>query len=227
MAEIKPQIGILGLGSRSTLFYIAQLNQKYKALKGGYNTCPFILLNTNFNDINPFLPNHQTLKKNLLPYLKAVKKLNISRLLIPNITLHETTDLLAENLKPEISIIHPIISTIKSLKDNGKTNVILFGSLYSMKAAYISQYFLENNINVSLPKEDEMRFIDDLRQKVYSNKESQKEINLFNELTKSYTSHKTVVIACTELSIALDLKIDNVYDMVQLQLNEALRQLRE
>ena len=49
-------LGILGLGSRTTQFYIQELNRMFQAKKGGYSTCPFILLNTDFHKINTFLP---------------------------------------------------------------------------------------------------------------------------------------------------------------------------
>ena len=50
----KNTLSILGLGSRSTLFYLAELNTLYLQKKGGYSTCPFTLLNTNFDEINSY-----------------------------------------------------------------------------------------------------------------------------------------------------------------------------
>ncbi|HCY80239.1 MAG TPA: hypothetical protein DHV22_00810, partial [Xanthomarina gelatinilytica] len=93
------------LGHRSTLFYLDALNKAYHEEEQGYSTCPFILYNTDFNSINPYLPNQF---KKLLPtlknYLRNLEKLPISHLLVPNITLHEVMDKLDTNLK----IIHPL-----------------------------------------------------------------------------------------------------------------------
>lgn len=217
-------IGMLGLGSRSTVFYIEQLNTEFLALNGGYSTCPIKLLNANFDKINPFLPNNfKSLKKNLSPYLKELLKLNIDTLLIPNITLHETVDILLPNLDIKFSIIHPVENTIEKLMQKNQNEVLLIGSLYSMKARYIGAQLQENNIEVSLPIEKEIEFIDKLRQKVYLNKESQEDIDQFNELVKAYAINKPVVIACTELSIVLGDDIDNVYDMARIQIDEALK----
>ncbi len=224
LKEKELHIGVLGLGSRSTIFYIEELNRKYNDLNGGYSTCPFILLNTNFNEINPFLPdNLDELKINLLPYLNQIQILNINALLIPNITLHETTDLMDIQLKFNISVIHPIANTVKLLKEKKQNKVVLFGSLYSMRSSYITGHFLENDIKVILPKEKEMRFIDDLRQKVYENKESSDELIQYQQLVKSYSANKSVVIACTELSLILDVINENVYDMARIQINKALK----
>ncbi len=51
------KLGIIGLGSKSTTYYIEMLNQLYNKKHGEFNTCPFTMININFNEINPFLPN--------------------------------------------------------------------------------------------------------------------------------------------------------------------------
>jgi len=220
--ENTPHIGILGLGSKSTVFYIEELNRRYNALKGGYSTFPFKLLNTNFNNINPFLPNQfEVLKNNLTPYIKETEKLNIEALLIPNITLHETLDM----LKLKIPIIHPVKNSIELLKEKECKDVVIVGSLYSMNSSYISSQLLNENIKVSLPSADDMKFIDGLRQKIYLNHESPEEVNQYNNLIKFYASTKTVLIACTELSLIFDSRSANVYDMARIQMDKALKKV--
>ena len=89
----KTQLAILGLGSRSTLYYLEQLNKVYNTKNGGYSTCPFFLLNTDFDTINPLLPNTSVqLDAILQSYLYQIEALDVAELLIPNITLHETID---------------------------------------------------------------------------------------------------------------------------------------
>ena len=167
------RLGILGLGSRSTIFYMEQLNKNHHAVHGGYSTYPFLLFNCDFNDINPFLPNlFKELRANLLPYFKELKKLPITTLIIPNITLHQTLDLMDMESNFQYSVIHPIESTLNELKKNKVKEVVLFGSLYSMQSSYIANQFKENGITVTLPSENEMKFLDDFRQLIYDNKES-------------------------------------------------------
>ncbi len=48
------KLGIIGLGSKSTTYYIELLNLFYNKKHGGFNTCPFTMVNINFNEINPF-----------------------------------------------------------------------------------------------------------------------------------------------------------------------------
>lgn len=216
-------LGLLGLGSRSTQFYVEQLNQKYQRVNGGYSTCPFLLLNTDFNEINPFLPNNfKELETNLIPYFKELKRIKVSSLLIPNITLHETVDLLEVESNFNTSVIHPINSTINEIKKNNQNNIVLFGSLHSMQSPYITNQFEENGIKVSLPTENEMKFIDYFRQHIYKNKETPNDLIRYQQLIQLYTTDKTLVIACTELSLILDEITVNVYDMARIQISKAL-----
>ena len=67
------KLGIIGLGSKSTTYYIELLNLFYNKKHGGFNTCPFTMVNINFNEINPFLPNDFiNINGNILPYLHYI-----------------------------------------------------------------------------------------------------------------------------------------------------------
>ncbi|MDG2431828.1 hypothetical protein, partial [Flavobacterium sp.] len=99
----KESVGLLGLGSRSTLYYIEQLNRLYNKKMGGYSTFPFMMINTNFDTINSLLPNPSNeLDAVLTEYVTRLEKLEITAILIPNITLHETID----RLKIRKKILH-------------------------------------------------------------------------------------------------------------------------
>ena len=222
MKKHNSHIGVLGLGSRATMFYIDQLNKKYHAVYGGYSTCPFVLLNADFNDLNPFLPNlFDELKTNLLPYFMALCKMEIGSLILPNITLHETVDLMEVESNFQYSVIHPIESTLTKLKKDEVKEVVLFGSLYSMQGSYIKKKFKERGISIVLPTEDEMNFTDDFRKCIYENKETSSDLIRFKQLVQSYAMSKSVVIACTELSLVLEVMKPKVYDMARIQIANA------
>ena len=89
----KTTLGILGLGSRTTAYYITELNRLYNLYKGGYSSCPFLLWNTNFDTINSLLPNpSKELDSATQQCINEIEKLDIDFILVPNITLHETID---------------------------------------------------------------------------------------------------------------------------------------
>lgn len=210
-------IGILGLGSQSTLFYIKELNGYYNNKNDGHSTCPFKLLNTNFDKINNLLPKpSKQLDSVVKGYIDELIELDINAILIPNITLHETID----RLKIEATIIHPIHSVISEIQTYKHKKVILFGSTYTMESNYIKSAFTENNIEVLLPSENDMQFVDGIRKQVYQNTATKELLDNFNLIVKKYAQNSVVVIACTELSIALENGNLKIFDMTRIQIKQ-------
>ena len=214
-------IGILGLGARSTEFYIHKLNQIYHTCKGDYHTFPYLLYSIDFNDINPYLPNNF---EELIPRLKSIfvnlRKLPLNYLMVPNITLHETLD----KLQTGIFLIHPIKLCIENLKAANKTSIMIFGSQYTMSSNYLRDAFEKENIAViSAPEHDQLE-IDDFRKLVYSYKENEADVINFQKLIHRHALNATVIIACTELSIFSDLTSNNsnILDLADVQIRKAL-----
>jgi aspartate racemase len=216
----KIKLGMLGLGSRSTLFYIKELNRHYNQKIGGYSTCPFLLLNTNFDTINSLLPNtSQELDILVQAPLNKLEQMDIKHMLIPNITLHETID----RLVIEKNIIHPIYLTVSKIKQNKWSKIVLFGSLYTMKSDYIPSIFNANGIEIELPTQEDLLFIDKVRKRIYTNRETDEFIAKYHLLIKKYTEKNPVVLACTELSIFNPTNNNNLLDMAQVQIVEAVK----
>lgn len=221
MSKPKQHIGLLGLGARSTEFYIHQLNKKYHEIKGDYHTFPFILYNIDFEDINPHLPNNfEKLLPCLKKHFKELKKLSIKRLLIPNITLHEAL----QKFDHGIELIHPIDLSISHLKVHNIDRIVLFGSQFTMTDTYVRSKLEKENIEiVSLEKEYVLN-IDHIRKLVYSYEENKIAVESFKRILTLYSANSTVLLACTELSLIYNefAPNTNVVDMVQLQIEKAL-----
>jgi aspartate racemase len=218
-------LGVLGLGSRSTLFYIEQLNAGHNKIYGGAGPCPLQLLNSNFDEINRYLPDQWLyLEPVLTKYLHALSDLSVAQIIIPNITLHECYDRLHND--PAISalnIIHPVSSTIRQLQNANCQKVVLFGSLYSMQSPALHKQFSDCKIDIIRPQANDMLAIDNLRQLIYAHKETLQDVEQFNTLLTHYRAQAPVVIACTELSIALRNTSADIYDMARIQINQALQ----
>lgn len=216
----KIKFGVLGLGSRSTLFFIKELNRHYNQKTGGYSTCPFLLLNTNFDTINSLLPHTSQELDNLIQKrLNELEQMDIIHMLIPNITLHETID----RLVIKKSVIHPIHLAVSKIKQHNWHKIVLFGSLYTMKSDYISSIFNTNGIEIELPTQKDMLLIDEVRKQIYANKETDELITKFHLLIKKYTEKNPVVLACTELSIFNPINNNDLLDMAQEQIVEAVK----
>tara|TARA_R110002051_G_scaffold27712_1_gene66388 strand:+ start:122 stop:793 length:672 start_codon:yes stop_codon:yes gene_type:complete len=219
---IKTKLAILGLGSRTTSFYLKNLNKIYNKEKGGYSTCPFLLLNADFNTINSLLPTvSEDLDKAVSQYTNQINSLHIDSLLVPNITLHETID----RLHISQNVLHPVLLSIKKIKENKWKKVVLFGSLFSMKSDYIKNQFKANNIEVILPNEEDMIFIDEVRKQVYNEVETDNLIKKYHSIIYKYTEENPVILSCTELSILKPKEHKMLLDMAQIQMEEAIHQV--
>lgn len=216
------KLGILGLGSFSTLFYIMELNALYNKKHGGFSTCPFTMLNIDFDAINNMLPNTSKHLNNLVfNALNKLEQLNVDVIIVPNITLHETLDQLNISTK----LIHPITQTIANLKVDNQTHVTVFGSMYTMQSNYISSALKSHHISVLQPTLEDRQQIDNLRVAIYNGIETTEQQATFSRLISKYTQKGAVVLACTELSVAYNNQNNSVYDMARIQINTAINEL--
>ncbi|MFC6268843.1 aspartate/glutamate racemase family protein [Frigoriflavimonas asaccharolytica] len=211
--------GILGLGNASTIFYIDEINSQYNKMNGGFSTCPFLLYQTNFDEINPYLPNQfDILIPKIENYFSEIKSLGIQKLLIPNITLHETID----KISSDVEIIHAVDFTIKKLKKYEIDEIVIFGTIFTMNSLYLKKKFGEVGIAFNLPSKEHQISIDDFRKKVYEKRETPEEVSQFQNLCYLYSQHSHVILACTELSIHAE-KSPHILDMAQIQIEEFLK----
>lgn len=217
--EVK--LGVFGLGSFSTMYYLEQLNAKYHAKFGGYSTCPFLLINANFNEINPHLPDKfAEVEKAVLPYLQQCSELKISHLLVPNITLHQTLDLIFAKHHFDFSLIHPLVLAVETLQKNQIKEVAILGTNYTMNGAYIQNFLAEMGISRSLAAKPFHTEIDALRTAVYQGNLEKSHIH---QDLKIVAENTTLLVACTELSVYFAKHpLPNLVDMAGLQLDFAV-----
>lgn len=213
------KLGILGLGSYSTLFYIKELNALHNIKQGGFSTFPFKMLNANFDEINNLLPYASNQLDGIVKsYLEELIELGVSSILVPNITLHETID----RLNLEIEIIHPIDLTLTEIQKSQHKKAMIFGTKFTMESSYIQSIFEEHNIEILMPSEKEILFIDNVRKQVYQELQTDEMVKEFNKIVAKYSKENAVVIACTELSVALSKQGKNVFDMARIQIESAV-----
>ncbi|WHF50763.1 hypothetical protein QGN23_09990 [Chryseobacterium gotjawalense] len=211
--------GILGLGSASTEYYLNQIHRKYRECNSKFSTCPLLLYQIDFQEINPFLPNNfKVLIPKLKIILREISDLGITKLLIPNITLHETLD----QIKSPFEICHPVQLTLDYLTQNRISKIFLFGTLYTVNSEYLAKKFSEKGIVILKPTSEDQIWMDDFRKEVYQNTASSAQQSFFKNLIKKYSAQNPVVIACTELSIFALKNEKACIDMAELQIEKWL-----
>lgn len=221
---MKYQLGILGLGNRSTSYYLNSLNTLYNKQHGGYSTCPYLLLNTNFDTINPFLP-HQFEKTIpvLTSYIEQLLELGAQKILILNITLHETLDKI-EKFDPDL-FIHPFHLLQNELKQKKERPVVILGTKYTMNNPYFNSFIEIEKIEVNQLSSNDSMLVEIFRTAIYNSSETIELTNKFENLVSKLEEKHTIIVACTELSAYLNTsnkQLKNSIDLAVLQLKEAV-----
>lgn len=215
-----PQKGILGLGKESTSYYLDQIQTQYHLKNEEFSTCPYLLYQIDFQEINPFLPDQfSILIPNLELYFDQIMKLGITKLLVPNITLHQTLD----QMKFDFEICHPVSLTAKYLQEQSFSKATLFGTHYTMNSTYLKEKFADSHVELLVPSAEDQKWIDEFRKHVYLKDESVKDIADFQNLIQKYSVDYPVIIGCTELSIHSVKDNPNCIDMADLQIEDFLK----
>jgi aspartate racemase len=215
-------LGILGLGSHSTLHYIKQLNLEYNIKHGGYSTMPFKMLNVDFNLINPYLPNNF---EQLIPIvsssLQELNKLGVTKIIVPNITLHEAIDKSFISSEIKEKIVHPLKVLTNPKLYAPFENVCILGTQYTMSNSYIIEKL---KLPVKVLSADDIANIDNIRKELYKGiSDTTQYITYFNQLI--IKNDKTLfIIACTELSLVAHYlnSRNNILDLVDEQIKSCV-----
>lgn len=216
------KLAMLGLGGRSTLFYLRRINELYEKISGRNAICPLLLKKTDFSKIDVLLPDQffrlEDIMRTQLDSLKVAE-----RVIVPNITLHHTISRLAQRSGNYQSVIDPVKSVIARLSKDNCDHIMLIGSQHTMNSDHFRDYFKQYGITVIVPKVENQQMLDRFRRDVSSFAESKSDIRQYLQLVSDFKSDYKVVIASTELSLILPHVEPGVYDMARAQIDEAMK----
>jgi len=216
---------LAGLGINASVLTYQLLNQLYMQRKGQGHTCPLRMLNIDFNPINQLLPNRQQESaKLLLPYLQDLDRQDISCIIMPNNTLHESLDILLEKYDFQKPILHIGHSLHDKLKKLHVENVMILGTAYTMQSGYL-QSFIPAESNIIVPNQQHLEKIENLRKLYFQSSDALLSSQIWNELQDEYPEVDYFIIACTELSIAFELFDDKKLDTLHLICTNAIQYL--
>lgn len=211
---------ILGLGKVSTAYYYERIQEQFNAQNEEFSTCPLLLYQIDFQEINPFLPqNFSVIIPSLENHFKKLSEIGVKKLLVPNITLHETLD----QMNLPFQICHPVNLAIQFLMENNIRETYVFGTLYTMNSAYFQQKIGNQNIKILKPTNEHQNWLDQFRKDVAHESISASQISEFKNLIEEYATKNPVLIACTELSIYSLKNLPNCIDLADLQIKEFLK----
>lgn len=207
-------LAILGLGQRSTLWYLSQIHKAYGAPE---QTAPLKVNWADFSLINAHLPDQwDLLLPALAPIMADFASENPGPLLVPNITLHQALD------KLQAPWSDRLVHALELPKGVGK-GAVVFGTRHTARLGYVQSHLEQAGWQVQQPSQRATQLAEDVRNASYQGALSKDQLRAFATELVRVTADSTPVIACTELSMAIaDLNIEGVCDLAALQIQRAV-----
>ncbi len=132
-------------------------------------------------------------------------KLEPDCLLICNNTLHTAYDLIESELNLSIPVFHIVDATGRYAKANKLERLLLLGTKFTMEDGFY-QRRLENKfeLKIEVPQLEERVKIQEIQSQLATGLMKQEYRDYFISLIKKYSVTDAVVLACTELPLAIN-----------------------
>lgn len=200
-------IGILGgMSSAATGEYYKLINEKVKAIRGGYEIAELMICSVNFGNIERFVRTEdwEGAAKYLAEKARNVENAGASCIFLATNTMHRVR----EDIKAAISISFvDIFETVsKEIKRQGKSRVGILGTYAVMNDDFYVDAYREFGIELIAPDEVEKRELDRIIFEEMTN-------HIFTESSKQYfktiieelaaKGAEGVILGCTEIKMLI------------------------
>lgn len=220
-------IGLIGgMSWESTSLYYQIINEYIQHKKGGLYSAKCILYSVNFEEISSMQKTGQWQKcgEILGNIAKNLETAGADFIIICTNTMHKVVPDMQKYIN--IPIIHIAEATYNRIKEAGIKNIGLLGTKYTMKEDFYKNILIDKGLNVIIPEDDEVEFINNV---------------IFNELCKGDIKAESkrkfleivdrlklkgaegVILGCTEIVMLISQKdIDiKVFDTTQIHAETA------
>lgn len=220
-------IGLIGgMSWESTISYYSIINECIKEKLGGLHSAKIILYSVEFDEIEKCQSSGQWDKSGEI-LGDAARKLEASGadvVLICTNTMHKVFDQVQKMVK--VPLLHIAEATASELKKTGVKKTALLGTRYTMKEDFYKSKLVERGLEVVIPNEDDMSFINHV---IFDelclgkiNEDSQKEFcRIISDLKKN--GAEAVILGCTEIGLLVkqEMSVLPVFDTTVIHATKA------
>lgn len=220
-------IGLIGgMSWESTISYYSIINECIKEKLGGLHSAKIILYSVEFDEIEKCQSSGQWDKSGEI-LGDAARKLEASGadvVLICTNTMHKVFDQVQKMV--EVPLLHIAEATASELKKTGVKKTALLGTRYTMKEDFYKSKLVERGLEVVIPNEDDMSFINHV---IFDelclgkiNEDSQKEFcRIISDLKKN--GAEAVILGCTEIGLLVkqEMSVLPVFDTTVIHATKA------
>lgn len=140
-------------------------------------------------------------------------------------TLHRAIDELADRWPAEIPIIHIVEETARVAIDRGYKRVLLLGTQFTMENGYYAGRLQKTGLKVDVPEPRDRERIQQIQSAIAAGEMPDKAQEYFRGLSDRYSHCDAVVLACTELPLAINVGTSSLplLDPLTIQCDAAFR----
>lgn len=184
--------------------YYQRLNQLVQQKLGGYHSAPLLLKSIDYHTIKSC---YQDGWDKIPALLKAeIDDFLLCKpdcLILCNNTLHKAYDLIADDLQLSIPFFHAVTLTAEYAQEQGYKNLLLLGTKFTMEDNFFTDKIKEKSLSVTVPSATEREEIQAIQSQLAQGHMDAAFTKYFSELIGRYTHLDAVILACTELPLAI------------------------
>jgi aspartate racemase len=200
-------IGLLGGTSwPSTIEYYRILNHLAQEKLGGFHSANLLLRSIDYHDIKSQYNNGWDKIPLLLKQeIEAFIDLAPDCLLICNNTLHKAFDQIESDLRLSIPVFHIVDAVGRFAQRQNLKHLLLLGTKFTMEDGFYQKRLEEQfDLTVEIPSLQERIAIQAIQDQLARGILEQEFKPYFVNLIRKYSAVGAVVLACTELPLAID-----------------------
>lgn len=222
-------IGILGGTSwPSTMSPYQMINAEVACRLGGHHSARIILYSIDYNAIKSLYPNGWDIIPGLLKQeLEFALALKPDCLFIANNTLHKAFDIIEKDLPLRVPFFHGPRLTRDELAKQNKQKTLFLGTAFTMEDDFFTGLLRKAGIDLVVPDAGERKQVQASQSRLSAGEPPDQLIReFFKGLLEKYEKQdcKAVVLACTELPLAIDSSVTQmtIIDPLVLQCRAAV-----
>jgi aspartate racemase len=221
-------IGLLGgMSWPSTIEYYRILNHLAQEELSGFHSANLLLRSIDYHDIKShYHDGWDKIPLLLKREIEAFIDLAPDCLLICNNTLHKAFDRIESDLRLSMPVFHIVDAVGRFAQKQNLKHLLLLGTKFTMEDGFYQKRLEEQfNLVIKIPSLQERIIIQDIQDQLARDILKQEFRSYFVDLIQKYSAVDAVVLACTELPLAIhqsDVDVDVVVlNPVEYQCREA------
>ena len=200
-------IGLIGgLTWLSTVEYYKLLNQLTNERVGGVSSAKIFMYSVNFEEIKTLTQKDDwnAIAEIISNAAMALEKAGADCLLLGANTMHNIAGRVQDSIR--IPLLHIARQTATVIQSMGMSKVALLGTKYTMQLPFYREILAEYGIEVMLPGEDDIEFInnaiyEEMSRGLFLPETRQRFKNIISSL--KHANAEAIILGCTEIPILL------------------------